>query len=382
MKFLPLIWSGIWRKPGRTILTLMQVIVAFALFGVLQGMKTGVEEAIEGARADVLFVAPAAFGGAPLRRADIERLKAVRGVKTVAFADGFLGTYQKPTQHVYVLAIDSSDDVWLSLIPEVFQVSPKDLQALRRTRTGVLINADIAKKYGWRLGDRIPLTSATLQTDGSGAWVFDIVGTFSAREMSQGSYIVANYAYLDEARALNKGTVRNYYAVAADPKQAAPLADAIDSAFANSPNETRTASFKELAQQEMQSIGDLDFAIRSIVSAVLVALLFSLATMMMQTTRERTAELAVLKALGFSNGTVFLLLVGEAITACIAGAIMGLALATVVFPYAAKFVPGLSMPTIVIVVGVIGAVLVALISASVPAFRASKLAVVDALAGR
>jgi putative ABC transport system permease protein len=346
MKFLPLIWSGLWRKPGRTILTLMQVIVAFALFGVLQGMKTGVDEAIASARGDVLFVAPAAFGGAPLRRADIERLQSVPGVKTVAFADGFLGTYQKPTQPVYVLTLESSD-VWLTLIPEVFEVTPKALEALRTTRTGVLINADIAKKYGWRLGDRIPLTSTTLQADGSGTWVFDVVGTFSARELSQGGYIVANYAYFDEARALNKGTVRNYYAVAADPKQVAAVTEAIDSIFANSPNETRTASFKELAQQEMQSIGDLDFAIRSIVSAVLVALLFSLATMMMQTTRERTPELAVLKTLGFSDRAVFLLLVGEAAVACIAGAIIGLALAMIAFPYAAKFVPGLSMPMIV-----------------------------------
>jgi putative ABC transport system permease protein len=176
--------------------------------------------------------------------------------------------------------------------------------------------------------------------------------------------------------------VRNYYAVAADPKQVAAVTEAIDSVFANSPNETRTASFKELAQQEMQSIGDLDFAIRSIVSAVLVALLFSLATMMMQTTRERTPELAVLKTLGFSDRAVFLLLVGEAAVACIAGAIIGLALAMVAFPYAAKFVPGLSMPMIVIEVGVLGAVLVALLSASVPAFRASRLQIVDALASR
>lgn len=381
MKFLPLIWSGIWRKPGRAILTLMQVTVAFALFGVLQGLKTGVDEAIASARGDVLFVAPAAWGGAPLRRADIERLKSIPGVKTVAFADGFLGTYQKPTQPVYVLALESSD-VWLTLVPEIFQVSPRDLEALRRTRTGVLISADIAKKYGWRLGDRIPLTSTTLQTSGSGTWVFDIVGRFEAREISQGGYIVANYAYLDEARALNKGTVRNYYAVTADPKQAAVVTEAIDNAFANSPNETRTASFKELAQQEMQSIGDLDFAIRSIVSAVLVALLFSLATMMMQTTRERTPELAVLKTLGFSDRAVFLLLVGEAAVACVAGAIIGLALAMVAFPYAAKFVPGLAMPMVVIEVGVGGALLVALLSASVPALRASRLEIVDALASR
>jgi putative ABC transport system permease protein len=282
---------------------------------------------------------------------------------------------------VYVLAIESND-VWLTLIPEVFQVSPKDLEALRRTRTGVLINADIARKYGWRVGDRIPLTSPTLQTNGSGTWVFDVVGTFSARELSQGGYIVGNYAYLDEARALNKGTVRNYYAVAADPKRASAVTDAIDNAFANSPNETRTASFKELAQQEMQAIGDLDFAIRSIVSAVLVALLFSLATMMMQTTRERTAELAVLKTLGFSERTVFLLLVGEAVVACIAGALIGLALAMIVFPYAAKFVPGLSMPMAVVAVSAVGAVLVALLSAAVPALRASRLQIVDALANR
>lgn len=381
MKFLPLIWSGIWRKPGRTILTILQVVVAFALFGVLQGMKTGVSEAVARARGDVLFVAPAAFGGAPLRRADVERLKSIPGVKTVAFADGLLGTYQKPSQPVYVLAIESSD-VWLTLIPEVFHIDRKNLEALRGTRTGVLINADIARKYGWRVGDRIPLTSTTLQTDGSGTWVFDIVGMFSARELSQGGYIVGNYEYLDEARALNKGTVRNFYAVAADPKRAAAVTEAIDNAFMNSPHETRTASFKELAQQEMQAIGDLDFAIRSIVSAGLVALLFSLATIMMQTTRERTPELGVLKTLGFSDRAVLLLLAGEAVVVCVVGAIIGFGLAMVVFPYAAKFVPGLSMPTVVVAVGVLGAVVVALLSASVSAFQASKLKIVDALAGR
>lgn len=380
MKFLPLVWSGIWRKPARTFLTLTQVVVAFALFGVLQGMKTGVDEAIAGARADVLSVGPAALGGAPLPRAYIERLKSIPGVETVAFSDGLLGTYQKPTQPVFVLAIEDSD-VWLTLIPEVFKVEPSDLATLRRTRTGVLISSEVAEKYGWRVGDRIPLMSATLQEDGSGTWVFDVVGTFSARDVQDG-YIVANYAYLDEARALNKGTVGNFYAVAADPRQAAEVTEAIDSAFMNSANETRTVSFREMAQQQMQSIGDLDFAIRSIVSAVLVALLFSVTTMMMQTTRERTPELAVLKTLGFSQRTVFLLLVGEAVTTCVLGALVGLGLAMVAFPYAAKFVPGLSMPVIVIQVGVAGAILVALLSTSVPALRASKQRIVDALAGR
>jgi putative ABC transport system permease protein len=383
MKFLPLVWSGIWRKPARTILTLLQVIVAFALFGVLQGMKMGMDQAVADARADVLYVAPVASGGAPLPRAYIERLRSIGGVKTAAFADAFFATYQTPKQPVYVLALESSD-VWLTLFPEVLEIGPRDLRALQETRTGVLISAGMARQYGWRIGDQIPLTSTTMQSNGSGTWYFDIVGTFAAREIGDdsGGYIVANYDYLDEARVLNKGTVRNFYAIAADPKQAAVVAEAIDNAFANSPNETRTASFKENAQQAMQSIGDLDFAIRSIVSAVLVALLFSVATMMMQTFRERTPELAVLKTLGFSDRTVFLLLVTEAVVACVVGAVIGLGLAMVAFPYAEKFVPGLSMPMAVIEIGVAGAVLVALLSTVVPAFRASKLEIVDALADR
>jgi len=152
--------------------------------------------------------------------------------------------------------------------------------------------------------------------------------------------------------------------------------------FANSPVETRTASFKENAQLQMKQIGDLNFAIRSILSAVLVALLFSTSTMMMQNIRERTPELAVLKSLGFTDRAVFLMVLAEALVTCVLAALIGLALAWGVFPYAAKFVAGLTMPVIVIASGVLGAVLVALISAAVPAFRAARLQVVDALAGR
>src|SRR4029453_17286530 len=115
VKYLPLIWSGIWRKPARTALAILQVALAFALFGVLQGMKTGVEHAVADARADVLFVGPAAFGGARLPYAYIEQLKKIPGVKPVSFADGFLGTYQKPTEFVYVLTLEQSK-VWLTLV--------------------------------------------------------------------------------------------------------------------------------------------------------------------------------------------------------------------------------------------------------------------------
>ena len=381
MKYLPLLWSGIWRKPGRTALILLQVAIGFTLFGILQGLKSGVERSIANTRADVLYVGPGVFGGTPLPIAYAERLQRIAGVKTVLAADGIPTSYQNPKQFVFVLGIVPTDD-YLTLLPDIFQVDPKDLHALRDTRNGALITQDIGKKYGWHVGDRIPLTSSVLKSDGSGTWDFQIVGMMTDHEAGQGSFIVTNYAYLDESRAANKGTVRNFYVVASDPLHAGEVASAIDRAFTNSPNETQTQSFRELRQQQLQSIGDLNFAIRSIIGAVLVALLFSTATMMMQTIRERTPELAVLKTLGFTDRSVFAMVVAEGVVVCVVAALVGLALATGVFPYAAKFVPGLSMPTAVVGIGVVGAVFIALISAALPASRAARLQVAEALAGR
>jgi putative ABC transport system permease protein len=381
VKYFPLVWSGIWRKPVRTGLIFLQVCVAFALFGVLQGMKTGMDRAIAHTRADLLYVGPAVYGGATLSISQLSRLRTIPGVKDVSFNYGMLTFYQKPTQEVYVLAIPPSD-LFLTLAPEIFTVQPKDLEALRKTRTGVLITADIAKKYGWHVGDRIPLTSSTLQTNGSATWTFDIVGMVSFHDRSEAIYVFANYYYIDEARALNKGMATHLYAIASDVKQAASVSDAIDHAFANSASPTRTASFKELSQQSMQSLGDLDFAIRWILSAVLVALAFSTATMMMQTVRERTPELAVLKTLGFGNRAVFFLVATESLLVCISASLTGLALACLAFPLAAKYMPGLSMPIVVVASGILGAVLVALISVIVPGLRAARLSIVDALAAR
>jgi putative ABC transport system permease protein len=325
MKFLPLIWSGIWRKPVRTALILFQVAVAFALFGVLQGMKTGVEQAIAKVRADVLFVAPAVQGGARLPIAYLSRIRSIAGVKTVTYADSLGGTYQKPTQGVGVLAMEPID-LWTTLVPDLFQILSKDLAALRQTRTGALITADLAKKFGLHVGDRVPITSNTLQTNGSGTWTFDIVGTVTDHEIGEGGLFVANYAYLNDARASDKDTVRNFYVVVSDPKRAAAVADAIDRAFVNSAVGTRTQSFQDNAEQALQSIGDLNFAIRWIISAVLIALVFSTAMMMMQTMRERTPELAVMKTLGFGDRAVYLLLTAESLATCVAAALVGLAL--------------------------------------------------------
>jgi putative ABC transport system permease protein len=176
--------------------------------------------------------------------------------------------------------------------------------------------------------------------------------------------------------------VRNFYAVISDPHKAAAMSDTIDHRFANSASGTRTGSLRENVQQSLQSLGDLNFAIRSIISAVLVALVFSIATMMMQTVSERTPELAVLKSFGFGDRTVFVLVAAESLLVCTLAAICGLGLAWLAFPWAGKFIPDLSMPLAVVALGIAGAVLVGLISVILPGLRAARLNIVDALAGR
>ena len=379
MKYLPLIWSGLWRKPGRTILIFLQVAVAFALFGVLQGLKTGVEELIANARADLLIVhSRASFIAEGLPLGLIEQIRSVPGIKVVIPVELTGAIYQKPTQRLGVVAV-RPDQNWQDAF--TVHLSAEADAAFRKMRTGALMTDLIAKKYGWKVGDQVPLKSNTLQQSGTGDWTFNIVGTFTDSDIAGGlEKILINYAYFDEARASGKGTVNHFNVAVTDPRLAAAVSEAIDRRFANSAHETRTESLRELAQQQMQRIGDLNFLIRAVVSAVLVALLFATATMMMQSIRERTPELAVLKTVGFGDRTLFFLVLAEALMVCVAGAAFGLVLANVAFPFAARFVPGLSMPWIVVVIGLAAAVLVGLISAALPALRAARLSVVTALA--
>ena len=380
MKFLPLIWSGVWRKPGRTVLIFLQVSVAFALFGVLQGMKTGVERLIEQARADLLLVHGSLSLIDPLPLGLLERIKSVAGVKAVVPVELFGGIYQQPTQQVGIVAIRPVDD-WLSAF--TYTVAAEHAAAFAKIRTGTLIRKSLADKYGWKIGDRIPLITNTAQMDGSTTWSFEIVGTYTDSDVAGGSdVILIQYDYFDEARLLGKGLVSHFNVAIVDPRQAAPVAAAIDRHFANSTNATKTESLRELAQMQLQSIGDLEFLIRAVVSAVLVALFFATTTMLMQSVRERTPELAVLKTLGFSTSALFSFIVAEAAFVCVIAAGFGLALALVAFPFASKFVPGLSMPAPVVAIGLGSAALVALLSASAPAIRAARLNIVAALGSR
>lgn len=378
MKYLPLVWAGIRRKPGRTVLIFLQVAVAFTLFGVLQGVKTGAEHAIAAARADLLIVHSRLSWSEPLPLGMLGQIKSVPGVQEVIPVDLAGADYQKPDQQVGLVAV-RPDKGWLSAF--TFTISPSYVKAFRATRTGILVRAELAKEYGWKVGDRIPLMSQVPKRDGSAVWTFDMVGTFTDSDIGSGDRnVLINYDYWNEARSSGKDTVHHFNVRVADPRAAARVSDAIDARFANSPNETRSESIRELAQTNLQSIGDLEFLIRAVVTAVMAALLFATATMMIQSVRERTAEIAVLKTVGFTSAAIFALTLAEAIAICVAAAGCGLALATLAFPYTTPFFHGLSMPWTIVAAGLVSALAVALVSAAAPALMAARIEVAAALA--
>ena len=195
-------------------------------------------------------------------------------------------------------------------------------------------------------------------------------------------YLLANFAYIDEARFANRDTVQLFVAKVGDPGNATPVGLAIDNAFANSDHETRTQSEADLAASQLQRIGDLNYLARAIIAAVFFAILFATGALMMQSIRERMPELAVLKTVGFSDRLVMGLIVAEAVVFCLFAAGVGLAIAAFVLPFAKQFIGIAGMPPVVAAAGTVFAVVLALIGSSVPAWRGLRLQVTDALAGR
>lgn len=350
------------------------------LFGVLQGLKTGVQHAVDAARADLLIVHGRETFFSPMPLGILEQIRSVPGVKVVIPVELCGSYYQKQENGVLIVAVRPDRD-WTDAF--TFNIAPTQLAAFGSSRTAALVTEFAAQKYGWKIGDHIPLVAQVPQKDGSTTWTFDVVGTFTDSDVNVGRYkILANFDYYDEGRATGTGNVNHFNVAVTDANLAVPVADAIDKRFANSSHETKTESLRELAQAQVQQIGDLDFLIRAVVSAVLAALLFATATMMMQSVRERTPELAVLKTIGFTDRAVFLLILAEAVVVCVVAAGCGLALANVVFPFAGRFVFGLAMPKVTVAVGLTLAIAVALVSAAIPAARAARLRVAAALAER
>jgi putative ABC transport system permease protein len=385
LKYIPLVWAGIWRKRGRAVLMLLQIASAFALFGLLEGVNAGIKQSIAQTHRDRLYVGSSVSLGDPLPISVLSRIRATPGVQYAAPRQGLPAVYQQPDQGVGVIATEP--EAFFAVIDE-WEASPEEVAALTNLRTGAIVGIATMEKYGWKVGDRVVLQSPVPRNDGSRDWAFDIVGTWDVTETASdagdtsASSIIVNFAYVDESRIAGRDTVQLFVAKIENPEEAASIGLAIDNAFANSDHETRTQSEADLAAAQLQQIGDLNFLARAIIAAVFFALLFATGALMMQSIRERMPEIAVLKTVGFPDRLVMGLIVAEAVTFCIFAAGIGLAIGAFVLSAARGLIGIATTPVLVTSVGLVFAVLLALIGSSVPAWRGLKLQVVDALAGR
>jgi putative ABC transport system permease protein len=387
MKYLPLIWATLWRKKARTIFTLLSIVIAFLLFGVLETIDHAFSHPSNGVTgADKLITTNKYSITLSLPFADAQQIRSVPGVAEVTWISWFGGYYQEQKNFVFALPVDT--DSYFNLHKGEFVVSDEQMQAYRSSRTGALANTALLKKFGWKIGDKIPLHSAiwTKKDNGSLDWTFDIVGSFSVKDPTQASAqattLLFHYELFDEGRSFGKGTVGWFEERVDDPAQSAAISNRIDALFANSPNETKTQPANDFTMAFIKQFGDIGFVLRAILGAVFFALLFLTGNTMMQSVRERIPELAVLKTLGFGDGKVLRLVLAESLLLCMIAAIIGLALSYAALPIIKIALQGVVLAPTALIPGFGAAVLLALIVGTAPALRAMRLNIVDALADK
>ncbi len=382
MKHFPLIWASLWRKRARTILTLLSIVIAFLLFGLLQGVNAAFSRGVEMANVDRLVVINRIALTEQLPSAFMTQIESIPGVKGVAYATWFGAYYQEAKNFIFAAPVDI--DRYLQVVPEL-TAAPDVVEAMKRTRTGALVGLEAMQKFGWKVGDKIPLHSTIWPhgTINDLDWTFDIVGTYDfPSDRSQTMGLFFNHDFFDEARLYGKGTVGWYLVRVTDPTQATEVAKNIDALFANSPNETKTQSEKEFSQSFLKQFGDINFIVTAIIGAVFFTLLFLTGNTMMQSVRERIPELAILKTLGYTDRGVLTLVLAESLLLCVLAAVIGLGLAWMAFPALKQFIGVATLPSSVVITGLAAAALLAVIVGLPPGLRAQRLQIVDALAGR
>jgi putative ABC transport system permease protein len=385
MKYLTLIIAGLRRRPLRTALTMLAVAVAFLLFGVMHGLISSFDQISEAmsetrlrvlSRANILESLPIAYQ---------DRILAVEGVSEAVPIAIFVAYYQSPINQISGAGMDI--DGFARIMPEI-RLSAEELDALRATRTGAVAGVLLAERFGWQIGDRIPMKSMLWMNEETGPdWAFDLVaiandGPDDNRAFAQELWF--HYAYLDEARASGKGRVNQFILGIDDAGSADRIAEEVDALFANSSDETTTLNEKQYIESNLRRIGNVEAFIYYILSAVLFTLLFMTATNMVQAIRERTTEIGIMRAMGFRGDGLGVLVIVESVLICGIGALLGLAIAGLLFPsvFTAFGVQGIQLAGSVYLQGLALAVGLAVVAAAWPAWRAGSLNVVDAIAGQ
>jgi putative ABC transport system permease protein len=383
MKFLPLLWSNLKRKKTRTVLTLLSIVVAFILFGFLSAIKQALTGGVTMAGANRLIVRHKVSIIQFLPASYQARMARIPGVALVTHQTWFGGIYQDPKN--FFMQCPVVPEEFLAMFPEM--MLPADqMQAWLRTRTGAIVGRKTAERFHWKIGDRIPiLSSIWAKNDGSRTWEFEIVGIFDGRDKNTDTTtFFFRYDYFDEARrsGFGKGLVGWYTIRIKDPARAAEVAKLVDAEFENSSAETKTEPEGAFVQAWVNQIGNIALITASILGAVFFTILLVTGNTISQSVRERTGELGVLKAIGFTNGQVLALILMESCLLAVLGGALGLGLARLMTAGGdptGGMLPLFYFPTRDLLTGLALSLVLGLITGIFPALQAMRLQVADAL---
>ncbi len=383
MKFFHLLWSNLWRHKTRTAFTLLSILIAFLLFGFLAAVKVAFRAGVDVAGADRLFTTHKTSIIQPLPFSYLAQIKNVPGVVAVTHMSWFGGIYQNPNQGFQgVLQSPVDPESMLVMYPE-FKVPDDQRRAWIEDREGVLVGKTTAARFGWKIGDRIPIQGTIWRKkNGSALWEFNLRGIYDGGKGVDTTQFLFHYDYFDEARQFGQGIVGWYVVRIADPKLSGEVGKKIDAIFENSSAETKTVTEKALAQSFADQIGDIGMIIQLILAAVFFTLLLVAGNTMAQSVRERTAELAVLKTVGFSDGRVLALVLAESCLVAAVGGYTGLGLGALMVSSGdptGGFLPVFYFPERDVVIGIVLVLVLGLVAGILPALQARRLRIVDAL---
>ena len=378
MKFLPLVWRNLLRRKVRTTFTLLSIVVAFVLFGYLSAVRVAFGMGVDVAGADRMLVIHKVSLIQPLPESYLGRIAAIDGVADVSHMTWFGGIYQDPRNFFAQFAVDPES--YLRIYPEL-GLTDEEQQRWLANRTGAIVDRATAERFGWSVGDRIPLQGTIWRPRDGATWEFTIEAIVDGSTGSAAQFLF-HHEYLAEANVRGRGTVGQYIVRVDDSARSVEIAAAIDGRFANSPAETRTTTEQAFLQSLADQLGNVGAMLTAILGAVFFTLLLITTNTMAQAIRERTSELAVLKTLGFTSGRVLALVLLEAGLLAVVGGAAGLGLVSVILSGGdptGGFLPEFAIPPHDLLVGAGLVVALGGISATWPGLRATRLQIVDGL---
>jgi len=385
MKYLSLVWAQLFRSKTRTLLTLLSVVAAFLLFGMLDSVRVAFNAggSVDGANRLIVASRLSITQSLPVRlQAQIE---SIPGVRKVTYAMWFGGIYQDQRNFFPNFSVAPN---FFDVYGE-YDVPPDQLQAFRDTRTGAAVGEALANKFGWKVGDTIPMQATIFPRGGSNDWPLELKAIFRAKDRSNvgaENQLMMNWKYFGESNDYIKNQVSWFTVQLSNADQASRVAQAIDAISANSDHETKSQTESAFQQAFAKQFADIGLIVTAIMGAVFFTLLLLTGNTMAQAVRERIPELATLKTLGFTDGTVLVLVMVESVLLVVIGGLVGLGLASAIMPGVSAASGGvIALPTVPAQTWLIGLGLMIGIGITVgvlPALRAQRLKIVDALAGR